>query len=117
MYIYLPKLSFAFPPSIDCRFSFLLAKLECRWTPPSPLLDKKDLRSVLSHTRLTSKTLADGLDDAVVLNVVGVVGLQLVSNTGKSSLERLFGGGVNHLGLFQDTVSKDIDGRGTNRRL
>jgi len=49
---------------------------------------------------LTGKTLADDLDDGVVLDVVGVVGLQLGRNAGQGSLEGLLGGGIDHLGLF-----------------
>lgn len=48
---------------------------------------------------LAGETLADSLDDAVVLDVVGVVGLELGSNAGEGSLEGLLGGGVDHLGL------------------
>lgn len=49
--------------------------------------------------RLTSKALADGLDDGVIFNVIGVVGLQLCGDTSQRSLEGVLGGSVNHLGL------------------
>ena len=49
--------------------------------------------------RLTSKTLADGLEDGVVFDVISVVGLELGGNAGERSLESLLGGGVDHLGL------------------
>lgn len=52
------------------------------------------------NTRLlTGQALADGLDNDIVLNVIGVVGLQLSSNTSEGSLEGLLGGSVDHLGL------------------
>lgn len=46
-----------------------------------------------------SKALADSLDDAVVLNVVRVVGLELSSDAGEGTLQGLLGRSVNHLGL------------------
>lgn len=55
--------------------------------------------SVVGIARLSSETLADGLDDGVVLDVVGVVGLQLDGDTGECSLQGFLGGGVDHLGL------------------
>jgi hypothetical protein len=50
-------------------------------------------------SNLSSKALADGLDDGVVLNVVRVVGLQLGGNAGEGTLESLLGRSVDHLGL------------------
>lgn len=49
--------------------------------------------------RLTSKTLADGLEDGVVFDVISVVGLELGGNAGERSLESLLGRSVDHLGL------------------
>ena len=49
---------------------------------------------------LFSKTLADGLEDGVVLDVVGVVGLQLGGDTSEGALQSLLGRGVDHLGLL-----------------
>ena len=49
--------------------------------------------------RLTGEALADGLDDGVVFDVVGVVGLELNGDTSQGSLESLLGGSVDHLGL------------------
>jgi hypothetical protein len=56
-------------------------------------------KSVGDALNLTSKTLADGLEDGVVLNVISVVGLELRGDTGQGALESLLGGGVDHLGL------------------
>lgn len=50
---------------------------------------------------LTGETLADGLEDGIVLNVIGVVGLELGGNASQASLQGLLGGGVDHLGLQQ----------------
>lgn len=47
---------------------------------------------------LTSHALADGLENGVVLDVVGIVGLELGRNTSERALQGLLGGGVNHLG-------------------
>lgn len=52
--------------------------------------------------RLSSKTLADVLEDGVVFDVIRVVGLVLVGNAGECSLESLLGGSVDHLGLQKD---------------
>lgn len=52
-----------------------------------------------SGGHLSGETLADGLDDGVVFDVIAVVGLQLDGNAGQGLLEALLGGGVNHLGL------------------
>ena len=56
------------------------------------------------HLRLGGggKTLADSLEDGVVLNVVRVVGLQLAGNAGERTLQGLLGGSVNHLGLLAE---------------
>lgn len=48
-----------------------------------------------------SKTLADGLEDSVVLDVVGVVGLELGGNTSERALQSLLGRGIDHLGLLR----------------
>ena len=49
--------------------------------------------------RLGGKAFADGLEDRLVLNVVGIVGLELSSNAGQSALKGVLGRGVDHLGL------------------
>jgi hypothetical protein len=49
--------------------------------------------------RLSSKTLADGLEDGFVFDVISVIGLQLGGNASERSLEGLLGGSVDHLGL------------------
>lgn len=48
-----------------------------------------------------SETLRNGLDDAVVFDVIGVVGLEFGGNAGESALEGLLGGSVDHLGLWE----------------
>ena len=48
-----------------------------------------------------SETLGNGLDDAVVFDVVGVVGLEFGGNARESALEGLLGGSVDHLGLWE----------------
>lgn len=55
-------------------------------------------------TNLSSKALADSLDDGVVLNVVGVVGLELSSDAGEGTLQGLLGRSVDHLGLDASIV-------------
>lgn len=50
-------------------------------------------------TARLGETLADGLDDGVPLDVIGIVGLVLDGNTGECSLEGLLGRSVDHLGL------------------
>lgn len=60
---------------------------------------RKGIRAVLSCTDL-SKTFADGLEDGIVLDVVGVVGLELSGDTSEGALQSLFGRGVDHLGLL-----------------
>lgn len=49
---------------------------------------------------LCGSTLAHGLDNLFVLDVVLLVGLELDSDTAERALEGLLGGGVDHLGLF-----------------
>lgn len=49
---------------------------------------------------LCGSTLAHGLDNLFVLNVVLLVGLELDSDTAERALEGLLRGGVDHLGLF-----------------
>lgn len=73
---------------------------------PARLLSRRNIQRKIQGKRkhnktpcLTGKTLADSLDDGVVLNVIGVIGLQLSSNSGEGSLEGLLGGSVDHLGL------------------
>lgn len=61
---------------------------------------RKGIRTVLGCTYL-SKTLADGLEDGVVLDVVGVVGLELGGDTSEGALQSLLGRGVDHLGLLR----------------
>lgn len=46
------------------------------------------------------ETLADPGKDRLVLNVVLVVCLELGGNSVKGTLEGIFGGGVDHLGLL-----------------
>src|SRR3569833_1545484 len=60
---------------------------------------------------LTSQALADGFQDCVVLDVVGVVGLELGGDAVERSLEGLLGRGVHHLGL-----EGAVSGEGTRRR-
>lgn len=48
---------------------------------------------------LSSKTLADGLDDGVPFDVILVVGLELCGDTSEGALESLLGRSVDHLGL------------------
>lgn len=55
-------------------------------------------------TRLSGKTLADGLEDGVVFDVISVIGLQLGGNAGERSLKGLLGGSVDHLGLCGELV-------------
>jgi len=57
-------------------------------------------------SNLSSKALADGLDDGVVLNVVRVVGLQLGGNAGEGTLESLLGRSVDHLGLDASVIGR-----------
>lgn len=47
----------------------------------------------------SSSALADGLDQLLPLDVIGVVGLHLGSETREGTLQGLLGGGVDHLGL------------------
>jgi hypothetical protein len=57
-------------------------------------------------SNLSSKALADGLDDGIVLNVVRVVGLQLGGNAGEGTLESLLGRSVDHLGLDASVIGR-----------
>lgn len=43
--------------------------------------------------------LADCLDERLVLDVIGVIGLDLDGQAGEGALQGLLGGGVDHLGL------------------
>lgn len=54
-----------------------------------------------SSRDLCSKALGDGLDDAVVFNVIRVVGLEFSGNTSQRTLQSLLGRSVNHLGLWK----------------
>ena len=49
--------------------------------------------------------LADRLEDGVVLNVIGVVGLELGGDAIEGALQGLLGRSVNHLGLLEGIVS------------
>jgi hypothetical protein len=57
-------------------------------------------------SNLSSKALADGLDDGIVLNVVRVVSLQLGGNAGEGTLESLLGRSVDHLGLDASVIGR-----------
>jgi hypothetical protein len=47
----------------------------------------------------------DSADDAVVFDVVGVVGLDVGCETVEGALDGFFGGGVHHAGLLSGFVS------------
>ena len=53
----------------------------------------------MAEGNLSGGALADDLEDGVVLNVVGVVGLELSGDASERALESLLGGSVDHLGL------------------
>lgn len=55
------------------------------------------------------ETLADGLEDGVVLNVIGVVGLELGGNAGEGALQGLLGRSVDHLGLNTGIIGRPCD--------
>lgn len=71
--------------------------------------------SQLRAGHLAGEALADGLDDGVVFDVVGVVGLELNGDAGQGSLESLLGGSVDHLGLYRMSVEwgREKQGRGS----
>lgn len=50
----------------------------------------------------------DGVEDRAVLKIVRVVGLELIGEALEGSLESLFGGGVDHLGLFVHVSKKRL---------
>lgn len=70
---------------------------------PSPL-SHNNSTAAPPKKKLSSSPLAHRLDERIVLDVVGVVGLDLGGDAGEGALEGLLGGGVDHLGLFVSSM-------------
>lgn len=62
-------------------------------------MDAAQASDALQTPRLAGHALADLVQDGVVLDVVGVVGLDLDGDAAECALQGVLGRGVHHLGL------------------
>lgn len=105
---------------IACRHPSLTIVDCSRLEPKGNILGSGPIHSTRwpcrDERRLTSKALADRLDDGVIFDVVGVVDLQLRRDAGERPLQSLLGRGVDHLGL-QGRASQLSGSRGVRASL